>query len=182
MVFLYIGLSYVVVGLLDKSHSTEVTPVIEVIDKVSGGIAGFIAGIISIFIVFINLNAWVWGASRSIYSASKDNKLPKFLSRINKYGSPHTAIATLLIAWAIVLGIYTTFNLNLATMFRFANQNFVIMYLTSVAAYLKLNNGIRRVFGLTTLAVIVVFMFSYEYALIYPLVLATLAIVYQKFK
>jgi len=91
VVFLYFGLSYVVIGLLNKSHSTEVTPIIEVINIVGGGVAGFVAGIISVFIVFINLNAWVWGASRSIYSASKDDALPKFLSRVNKYGTPYTS-------------------------------------------------------------------------------------------
>ncbi len=182
VVFLYFGLSYVVVGLLNKSHLTEVTPIIEVINRVSGRAAGFVAGVISVLIVFINLNAWVWGASRSIYSASKNNALPKFLSKVNRYGSPHTSIATLLTAWAIALSVYTLFRLNLAEMFTLANQNFAIMYLISVAAYLRLNYGLRRIFGFTTLAVIAVFMFAYGYALIYPVALSLLAVVYRRIK
>jgi len=96
---------------------------------------------------------------------------------------PYTSIATLLIAWAIVLTLYAIFDLNLATMFTLANQNFTIMYFISVIAYLRLNRDVRRkFFGFTTLAVIAIFMLSYEYALIYPLMLTLLAVTYQRFR
>ncbi len=179
VVFLYAGLSYVVVGLLDKSHLTETTPVIEVVNKVGGSVAGLIAGVLSIFVVFINLNAWVWGASRSIYSMGRDRKLPEFLSRVNRYGSPYVAISALLIGWGLVLAAYAICNLDLAAMFRLANQNFVIMYLASVASYLKVNRGVRRLFGFATFAIVAAFMFAYGYVLIYPLILALIAVVYM---
>ncbi len=180
IVFLYVGLSYVVIGLLKKTYLTEVTPVIEVIDKVGGSTAGLVAGIVSVLIVFINLNAWVWGASRSIYSASREGLLPAFLSRLNRYSSPYVSILSLLITWVAVLAVYSTFRLSLAEMFRFANQNFAIMYFASVLAYVKVNGGVQRVFGLTTFAVILAFMFTYGYALAYPVGLAFAATAYWR--
>lgn len=180
VVFLYFGLSYVVVGLLPKTHATEMTPIIEVIDIVGGKYAGIVAGIVSVLIVFLNINAWVWGASRSIYSASRDKALPEFLSRVNRYGAPYVALITLLVVWVVTLSLYAFLKLNLATMFRFANQNFVIMYLASVMAYLKLKGN--RLFGFVTLAVIAIFMFSYSYALIYPVILTIVALMYDIIK
>ena len=180
IVFLYVGLSYVVIGLLKKSYLTEVTPVIEVIDRTGGRTAGLVAGVVSILIVFINLNAWVWGASRQIYSASRGGMLPAFLSRLNRYSSPYASILSLLAIWAIVLGVYSAFSLSLAEMFRFANQNFAVMYFASVLAYSKVNGGIQRVFGLATLSVIVAFMFTYGYALLYPVALSIAAICYAR--
>ena len=182
VVFLYFGLSYVVIGLLPKTHATEVTPIIEVIDIVGERYAGIVAGLVSVLIVFLNINAWVWGASRSIYSASRDKALPEFLSGVNRYKVPHMALIFLLVVWAITLSLYAFLKLDLAVMFRFANQNFDIMYLASVMAYLKLNDGVNKLFGFVTLAIIAIFMFSYSYALIYPVILTIVALMYDIIK
>ncbi len=92
------------------------------------------------------------------------------------------ALIFLLVVWAITLSLYAFLKLDLAVMFRFANQNFVIMYLASVMAYLKLNDGVNKLFGFVTLAIIAIFMFSYSYALIYPVILTIVALMYDIIK
>ena len=102
-VFLYFGPSYVVIGLLPKTHVTKVISIIEDIDIVG------------------------WKHAEIVAQICK----PEFC--YNVFGKRY--------------GLF--------------------------------NDGVNKLFGIVTLAIIAIFMFSYNYALIYPAIITILAISYD---
>ncbi|MBW1650776.1 MAG: APC family permease [Deltaproteobacteria bacterium] len=139
MMFLYLGLSISVVGLLSQqSQIAAQVPLAEVITHTFGAKYGKIVAVVGVLIMLINLNAWVWGPSRLLYDCGRKKILPAVFSRLTKKQTPAVSLLTLLIMYLLILGymlISKTYELD--NLIKLVNANFMSLYLFSSICFIK---------------------------------------------
>ncbi len=118
-----------------------------------------------------NLNGAVWAASRLLFDIGRSGWAPNRLSLHRLEGgaaTPRPAILVLGLLTTFFLCLYGAGLLGLADLLRVAGQNFFLLYTLSIVAYLGIEDRVAaRVFGLGALAVCVVFVGVFGWALLY---------------
>lgn len=93
-----------------------------------------IVGLI-VVVVVANVNAWVFAASRLFFAAGRAGHLPAFLGRLDHRGIPVASLLTLYALYALLAGLTTSGVLPLVTAIQIANQNFVLLYVGAIVAF-----------------------------------------------
>lgn len=171
----YVGVALAVARL--DSIGVPETALLQVVAALVGPDIATVGGVVTVAaIIVVNLNGAVWGASRLVYSMARDGDLPEFLGAGRLSGGvPRRALTILAVVFGILLATAAAELLTLEGMLRLAGQNFFILYLITVAAFVKLATGLAgRLFGVATAAICVVFMGGWGWTLLYPAVLLAL--------
>ncbi|MBI4655049.1 MAG: amino acid permease [Nitrospirae bacterium] len=177
IIFLYMGISLNVVEFLNPNDPVTVkAPIAKLFHVLGGKSVGILAGLTSILLITVNANAWVWGASRSIFAGGREGILPSYLGKVHrKNGTPYASLLTLLGCWGLILIIQHFFDLSFNSLIMVANQNFMVLYLFSIVAFIKLNRTmVNKVIGIISLVTTFIFMKVYGLILLYPISLIIL--------
>ncbi|HLV17580.1 MAG TPA: L-methionine/branched-chain amino acid transporter [Pseudomonas sp.] len=106
---------------------------------------------------FASINVYVQGFARLIWSLADEGKLPGALAGRNRHGVPGVALWLVVAVCALCTGLALLLQLSVDDLIRYANGNFIIVYLLSMAAGVLLLRGLwRGVAALATLLCLVV--------------------------
>ncbi|OIN12255.1 L-methionine/branched-chain amino acid transporter [Oceanisphaera psychrotolerans] len=99
------------------------------------------AALVGYLACFASLNLYVQGFARLLWSMADEGKLPASLSRLNHNGAPFTALAWIVAASTLCTLVAWLFQLPLEVLIRYANGNFILVYLLAMVAGVRLLQG-----------------------------------------
>lgn len=178
---IYFVLALAVQSRLDGADSRlAVAPVQAVVhEAVSAGWGRAVAAL-GVVIIMANLAGAIWGASRLVMSSAREGLLPAPMATISTRGGvPRNAVTISVAAFVGVVVVSGLGWLQLDTLLSLAGQNFYLLYLLSVGAYVRLfPQRRRRVFGVVVCVALsgVALLFG-VWSLLYAAVLFTIGAV-----
>jgi amino acid efflux transporter len=113
---------------------TDAASLPRMLDVLLGGQARWIAATVGYLACFASINVYMQGFARLIWSLADEGKLPAPLARRNRHGVPARALLLVILACALCTGLAQLFSLTVDDLIRYANGNFVLIYLLSMAA------------------------------------------------
>jgi len=181
VVAIYVGASLAVqasVAIDDPRLSGA--PFIAVLDSLMAhqvGVYILLAAVVTIIIV--NLNAAVWAASRLMFDLGRAGTLPGGwgLDRLTGPGNttPRTAILAVGVIFFVVLLSAGANLVSLNGLLSLAGQNFFVLYVLAIVAFLKLHRSSGgKLYGTIALAISLVFMSGWGFGLAYAAALLSL--------
>ncbi|MCY1531582.1 L-methionine/branched-chain amino acid exporter YjeH [compost metagenome] len=90
------------------------------------------------------MNVYIQGFARLIWSLADEGKLPASLAQRNGHGVPGRALLLVVLSCALCATLAWSLSLSLDQLIRYANGNFVVIYLLSMAAGWALLKGLWR--------------------------------------
>jgi len=180
VVMLYAGAALAVQALVPLDDPRLATaPFLAVIEAIFGsGPAVWILALAVGAIILANLNAAIWAASRLVFDTARDGRLPGGLGLAKVHGSSHAPRGAIVAVAVVLVGVSLAWGqgwLDLDNLLGIAGQNFFLLYVASVIAYMKIETRpSRRVFGGVAVAVCLVFAGVWGWTLLYPVALFAL--------
>lgn len=172
---LYVALSIVTVGTHAYGGTDTVAPLSQLVGIGLGQTGSTVTGVVALLITLVAIHGNVAGFSRMVYSQARSGVFPAFLGRLHqRHRTPIGALTALSVDFAVVLTIYTVFNINLGALIKWPSVMFLVLYVIAMASALKLLKGegwVKRAFAFVPLVVCVsLYPFS-GWAMVYPVVL-----------
>ncbi|MBD9482250.1 L-methionine/branched-chain amino acid transporter [Pseudomonas sp. PDM14] len=141
-------LSFAVYGDVHRDASS----LPRMLDLLLGEKARWLAALIGYLACFASMNVYVQGFARLIWSLADEGKLPAQLATLNRHGVPGTALLMVVLGCALCTCLAGVLQLSVDALIRYANGNFVLIYLLSMAAGWVLLRGVWRLLaGLSAL-------------------------------
>ncbi|WP_068829724.1 L-methionine/branched-chain amino acid transporter [Pseudomonas sp. BMS12] len=109
-----------------------------------GDQARWLVALIGYLACFASMNVYVQGFARLIWSLADEGKLPAPLARRNRHGVPGPALLLVILICALCAGLALLLQLSVDDLIRYANGNFILVYLLSMAAGVVLLRGVWR--------------------------------------
>lgn len=133
-----------------------------------------LADLLALAVLIVATNAWVFGASRVLASASRRGLLPRSLA-VARTGTPARALLTLGVGYTVVVAAMAAFGLDETPMLVFTSATFLVLYVpVAVAALRDRPTRALRVSSIITLVLVACFLPSTAAALPAVLVLVVL--------
>ena len=153
VVVLYLSLAAVTIGA--AASGVTITGPAGLVELVSGSVFGLVLTGIMLLVILANANAWVFGASRLVYSAGRQQLLPAYLGQLSRRQVPLHSLWTMLIVYLAVIVIVGAGIVRLDTLIALVSQNFLVLYAFSIVAFLRTETQWHRwpIAGLATLCV-----------------------------
>ena len=122
------------------------------LDLLLGDGARWLSASIGYLACFASMNVYIQGFARLIWSLADEGKLPRALAVRNANGVPARALLLVVLSCALSTTVIWGLSLSLDQLIRYANGNFIVIYLLSMAAGWLLLRGLWRwLAGLSTL-------------------------------
>jgi amino acid efflux transporter len=99
-----------------------------------GPSAKWLAAILGYLSCFASINIYLQGFARLIWSLADEGKLPRPLARLSSRGTPVRALLCILLVCVLATGVTRVWHLPLDQLIRYANGNFILVYLLCMAA------------------------------------------------
>ncbi|WPP45282.1 L-methionine/branched-chain amino acid transporter [Pseudomonas sp. AN-1] len=115
------------------------------LERLLGPQAKLLVAVVGYLACFASMNVYVQGFARLIWSLADEGKLPAALARRNRHGMPGTALLLVVLACALCAVGAALLQLSTDELIRYANGNFVLVYLLSMAAGVVLLRGVWRI-------------------------------------
>lgn len=132
-------------------HS-DTTALPRLFEQLLGERARVLVAVLGYLACFASMNVYIQGFARLIWSLAEEGRLPATLAVRNPQGVPGKALLLVVICCALCAVLSATLNLSVDDLIRYANGNFVLIYLLSMAAGWVLLRGVWRLLaGLSTL-------------------------------
>ncbi|HEX6289365.1 MAG TPA: amino acid permease [Herpetosiphonaceae bacterium] len=179
VILLYLAIALGIQLTLSPQDSALTTaPVARMLGAVLGSVSEKVVALIGVVIIATNLIGATWAASRLVFSSAREGLLPRVLAEVDpRSRTPRPAIALVITIFTIVAVTHFLGIVTLGQLLQIAGQNFFILYGLSVIAYIKLASNLWfRLFGLVSLALVMVTMGTFGWALLYPLALILLGL------
>ncbi|MGL4207524.1 MAG: L-methionine/branched-chain amino acid transporter, partial [Aeromonadaceae bacterium] len=131
-----------------------------------GPSAKVVTAVLGYLSCFASINIYLQGFSRLIWSMAEEGKLPKPLAKRSARGAPLRALFCVVTVSLLATTLSLWADLSLDQLIRYANGNFVLVYLLSMLAGWRLLPGMGRYLAaLSTLLCLAVFLALAEQAL-----------------
>ena len=114
------------------------------LDQLLGSNARWLAAGVGYLACFASMNVYMQGFARLIWSLAEEGKLPAGLARRNRHGVPARALLLVVLGCALCASLASLLELTVDDLIRYANGNFVLIYLLSMAAGVQLLRGVWR--------------------------------------
>ncbi len=114
------------------------------LDQLLGSNARWLAAGVGYLACFASMNVYMQGFARLIWSLAEEGKLPAGLARRNRHGVPARALLLVVLSCALCASLASLLELTVDDLIRYANGNFVLIYLLSMAAGVQLLRGVWR--------------------------------------
>ena len=124
---------------------TDAASLPRMLDLLLGDHARWIAATVGYLACFASMNVYMQGFARLIWSLADEGKLPASLAQRNQHGVPARALLLVILSCALCASLAQLLDLTVDDLIRYANGNFVVIYLLSMAAGVVLLRGIWRV-------------------------------------
>jgi amino acid efflux transporter len=132
-------------------HS-DTTALPRLFEQLLGERARVLVTVLGYLACFASMNVYIQGFARLIWSLAEEGRLPAALAVRNRQGVPGKALLLVVISCALCAVLSATMNLSVDDLIRYANGNFVLIYLLSMAAGWVLLRGVWRLLaGLSAL-------------------------------
>jgi amino acid efflux transporter len=132
-------------------HS-DTTALPRLFEQLLGEQARALVAVLGYLACFASMNVYIQGFARLIWSLAEEGRLPATLAVRNRQGVPGKALLLVVISCALCAVLSATLKLSVDDLIRYANGNFVLIYLLSMAAGWVLLRSIWRLLaGLSTL-------------------------------
>jgi amino acid efflux transporter len=132
-------------------HS-DTTALPRLFEQLLGERAHVLVAVLGYLACFASMNVYIQGFARLIWSLAEEGRLPATLAVRNRQGVPGKALLLVVISCALCAVLSATLQLSVDDLIRYANGNFVLIYLLSMAAGWVLLRGVWRLLaGLSTL-------------------------------
>lgn len=115
------------------------------LESLLGPQAKVLIAVVGYLACFASMNVYVQGFARLIWSLADEGKLPAALARRNRRGMPGPALLLVVLACALCAIGAAVLQLSTDELIRYANGNFVLVYLLSMAAGVVLLRGVWRI-------------------------------------
>ena len=122
----------------------DATSLPRILDLLLGDQARYLTTVVGYLACFASMNVYMQGFARLIWSLADEGKLPTVLARRNEHGVPARALLLVIAICALCATLAWSLSLSLDQLIRYANGNFVVVYLLSMAAGALLLRGIWR--------------------------------------
>lgn len=106
--------------------------------------ARLLVAVVGYLACFASMNVYLQGFARLIWSLADEGKLPHALARRNRHGVPGRALLLVVLASSLCALLAGWLQLSVDELIRYANGNFVLVYLLSMAAGVVLLRGAWR--------------------------------------
>lgn len=106
-----------------------------------GPTAKWLVAILGYLSCFASINIYLQGFARLIWSMAREGKLPASLATLSTRGAPVRALCLVLAICVASITLILWWRLPLDTLIRYANGNFVLVYLLCMAAGWRLLIG-----------------------------------------
>jgi amino acid efflux transporter len=116
----------------------------QLLDLLLGERARWLAAIVGYLACFASMNLYIQGFARLLWSLADEGKLPGVLARRNRHGVPGPALLLVVLSCALCATLAWSQALSVDQLIRYANGNFVLIYLFSMAAGWVLLKGLWR--------------------------------------
>lgn len=153
-----------------------------IISQPLGAWGGIVAGVTGLLICMAGIIAYSGAAARVAYAMAREGNAPKWWSALSaRFHTPVGALIFLMLCFGVVMLLYGTGTLSLATLIQFPNATFILTYMGGCAAGIRLLKGSRAgviISWISFAATAAVFPFT-GWAMIYPLLIALLFLMIQ---
>ncbi|MGL4317160.1 MAG: L-methionine/branched-chain amino acid transporter [Pseudomonas sp.] len=113
-------------------------------DLLLGEKARWLVALVGYLACFASMNVYVQGFARLIWSLADEGKLPTPLAQLNHHGVPTRALLVVVLICCLCASLAAVMQLSVDDLIRYANGNFVVVYLLSMAAGWVLLRGVWR--------------------------------------
>ncbi len=124
--------------------TTDAASLPRMLDQLFGAKARWLSALIGYLACFASMNVYVQGFARLIWSLADEGKLPRPLAQRNQKGVPARALLLVVISCAVCASLTALLDVSVDQLIRYANGNFVLIYLFSMAAGWVLLKGVWR--------------------------------------
>lgn len=180
---LYFMTAFATIGTKSYGGVGSEVSLVLIIDKLFGSGGAILIGITGIFICMATAIAYIGAASRLAYSLANNGDAPKLLGVLSKrFKTPLGGLLFLVTIFTIVISVYYSGLVNLATLVQFPNATFILTYLGGCAAGIKLLKHSKwgsRVSWLSFVLTAVVFPFV-GWVVIYPILILSIFFIVKK--
>ena len=135
----------------------DATALPQLMQQLFGERGRWLVALLGYLACFASINVYVQGFARLIWSLADEGKLPTALAGRNRHGVPGPALLLVVAVCALCAALAQALQLSVDDLIRYANGNFLIVYLLSMAAGVLLLRGLwRGVAALATLLCLLV--------------------------
>ena len=137
---IYLGCSF----LLLDTDSGEALAMVVLFDRIIGSHGALVIGLLGVAGGMATVNVYTASLARLSWSLSQDGVLPAYFSQLNRYGIPQRALQVILAIMLVTLVITHFSPHSLEDLIGWVNGVFVLIYLASMLAALKLLSSRHR--------------------------------------
>lgn len=130
-------------GVYGNEHS-DAASLPRLMHRLLGDEARWLVAAVGYLACFASMNVYVQGFARLIWSLADENKLPSALAVRNRHGVPARALLLVVLICALCAALAAVLQLSVDDLIRYANGNFIAVYLLSMAAGVVLLRGVWR--------------------------------------
>ncbi|WKE65710.1 L-methionine/branched-chain amino acid transporter [Gallaecimonas kandeliae] len=116
----------------------------QLVSLLLGEKAKWLAALVGYLACFASINIYMQGFARLLWSLADEGKLPAALASRNSSGVPARALMVVILASCLFTVLAWWQSLSIAELIRYANGNFILVYLLSMAAGWVLLDGVWR--------------------------------------
>lgn len=136
---LYLGLAYVTVGTGIYLGQDKLTALTGLLEGGWGRIAGSVVAILGVAACYATIHTYVAGFSRLVYAEAREGHFPAWFDRLHAvHGTPYRVFMVLGPFSMLVLLIGLWLNLDMSMLIQFPSSIFVMLYIITTAAGIKL--------------------------------------------
>ncbi|MGE6106528.1 L-methionine/branched-chain amino acid transporter [Aeromonas sobria] len=133
-------------------EATNATAIPTLLSLLFGPTAKWLVAILGYLSCFASINIYLQGFARLIWSMAREGKLPASLATLSARGAPVRALGWVIAVCVLSITLILYWTLPLDTLIRYANGNFVLVYLLCMAAgWRLLTGGGKWLAGVSTL-------------------------------
>lgn len=125
-----------------------------------------------IAVIVANCGSWAFGASRLLFSAGREGIVWRKTGETDKNGIPFCSLAILFLIYIAVLYLSYFYKIGVDILMMLVNQNFIILYIMTVAAYYKVESrAVKNLIIGAAVFSMLFFISGFTYMMVYPVVL-----------
>lgn len=124
--------------------TTDAASLPRMLDQLFGANARWLSALIGYLACFASMNVYMQGFARLIWSLADEGKLPRSLAQRNGHGVPARALLLVVVSCGVCVSLTALLDVSVDQLIRYANGNFVLIYLFSMAAGWVLLRGVWR--------------------------------------
>lgn len=136
--------------------------------------ARWVAAMLGYLSCFASINIYLQGFARLLWSLAEEGKLPAALAVRSSQGAPLRSLLCVLIVCAVAASVGAHWQLSLDNLIRYANGNFVLIYLLCMLAGARLLHGRWRMLAFGSAFLCLLVLIALAQSLLYAVTLSVL--------